>query len=133
MNALLWLQVWLRPALIYGTLFEKLVPFYRYVDFIIGIFQKLHMLHLICKHYKRCHLGGNRSLIEGSLHGERSTFSVGGIFLKLQAPCHLCIRKNRCKFGCHLSVNKGTLFAERSATALVPQSSIMGIILKFHT
>lgn len=72
------------------------------------------------------------SLIEGSLHGERSTLSIGGIFLKLQAPHHLHIRKNRCKVGCHLSINKGTLLAERSATALVPQSAITGIVLKFH-
>ena len=70
------------------------------------------MSHLIRRQYKRCHLGGNQSLIEDSLHGERSTFSIGGIFLKLQAPRRLRIRKNSCKFGCYLSINKGTLFAE---------------------
>jgi hypothetical protein len=98
--------------IIYGTLFEKHVPYRQYVEFIIRIFRKLNTLHLIRKHYKRCHLGGSQSVIEGSLHGEQSTFSIGGIFLKLQAPRCSLIHKNGCKFGCHLSVNKGTLFVE---------------------
>jgi hypothetical protein len=70
------------------------------------------MSDLINMRYKRCHLGSNRSLIEGTLHGVLSIFSIGGIFLKLQAShcSHIC--KSRHKFGYHRSINEGTLLAE---------------------
>jgi hypothetical protein len=82
--------------------------------------------------YRRCKFGCDRSIIKGTLLGERSTFSFvswvqfEGLFLKVHTSHSTSMRYTPCKFGRDRSAIMGPLLGARSTFSAVSRLPLEG-------